>query len=53
MFEKLGLGHAHSKEELDKILPASLIKRVEKTMLGKRISANGSERSNKRMKTAP
>jgi hypothetical protein len=47
VFEQMAKAEPHSNEELQKYLPGSLIKRVEKTFLGKRMGANENE-SNKR-----
>ena len=51
IFEKMGMSDARSKEELEKYLPGSLIKKLEKTFLGKRISRT-EDGANKRQKTA-
>jgi len=47
VFEQMAKADPHSNDEMQKFLPGALIKRVEKTFLGKRISANENQ-SNKR-----
>ena len=47
VFEHMARKEPHSNEELQKYLPGNFIKRVEKTYLGKRMSANENQ-SNKR-----